>query len=147
MAAHPLQTIDGTPGNKVNANGLQTALQAALDQVYAFPVYTTIAGNGSNAEYTITGFIQLKICAAGGQTGACYDNTKPVGGDDVQVRYVAYVPVGQINTLCGIGGVSCPAFNSYVTSLDQIGVSQLAVCSGTDPGTLPAKVSGSVHCQ
>ena len=115
----PTTTIDGTPGNKVNASGLQSALLAALDKVYAFPVYTTISGQGSGTEYTITGFIQLKLCAGAGKTGTCYDNTVPMGSDDLQVRYVAYVPVGQINALCGIGGASCPSFNSYVTNLIQ----------------------------
>jgi hypothetical protein len=113
----PSSIIEGAPGNKGNANGIETELKAALDQVYAFPVYTTIGDNGSGAKYTITGFIQLKICAAAGQTGTCYDSAKPVGDDDLQVRFVDYVPMGQINTLCGIGGASCPAFNSYVTSL------------------------------
>ncbi len=100
----PTINLDGTPGNKINSNNIKTALDGVLGGTYAFPVYTTITGNGANTVYKVIGFIELKIMA--------YDTN-----GNIDVQYVSYSPVGQLNTSCGIGVANCASYNTWATSL------------------------------
>jgi Flp pilus assembly protein TadG len=104
--APPTTSIEGAPGNKINSSNVTGPLTAALGKTYAFPIYKTIGGNGSNTFYTIVAFIELRIIA--------YDKD-----GNVTVQYVSYSPVGDINNLCGIGNIQCTAYNAWAVGLVQ----------------------------
>ena len=119
--------MDGTPGNKGNADPVVTAMQtfmkAGLPAV--LPVYSTVgAGKGSGTTYNVIGFLSVQLCGISSNTkqavGACYDSTTPgvqMVGNDMQVRVVAYTPVGQMGEVCAIGDITCASANTYVTKL------------------------------
>jgi Flp pilus assembly protein TadG len=97
---------DGAPGNKINSNNVQGPLDAVLGKVFAFPVYNAITGHGSGTQYTIIGFIELKILSY-------------TTDGDFKVQYVSYSPGGTIDDLCGIGGLQCTTYNAWATGLRQ----------------------------
>jgi len=120
----PLPPMDGTPGNKGNSSQVVDAMQALIDlnKVVTLPVYSTVSGSGANTKYAIVGFLSVKVCgyrdnSKEATSTTCYDSTAGVKLTDntMQIRYVDYVPVGQIGTVCAIGG-TC-AYNAYVTKL------------------------------
>jgi hypothetical protein len=51
------------PGVKFNSNGIQQAMQLRMQQdpVMLFPVYDTLTGNGSNAEYHVIGWVPFHV--------------------------------------------------------------------------------------
>ena len=54
------------PGVKFNSNGIQDAMNArmnGIDNELLFPVYDTIAGTGSNAQYRIIGWVGFYVTA------------------------------------------------------------------------------------
>jgi Flp pilus assembly protein TadG len=97
----PTITVDGTPGNRINAGPVGSALDSVKGQVIALPVYDKITGTGANTQYRIVGFINLKFI----------DYDKRSG--NITVQYVSYSPVGSITPGCGIGGTGCATFNNY----------------------------------
>ena len=97
----PTITVDGTPGNKINAGPVRDALDTVKGGTFAFPVFDKVTGNGAGTEYRVVGFINLKFV----------DYDKSSG--DITVQYVSYSPVGSINPACGIGGTGCATFNNY----------------------------------
>jgi Flp pilus assembly protein TadG len=117
----PSYTLNGLPGNKANGTPVQTGLQSIMDKSVTFPVFDsgTTSGNGSTATYRVIGFLSAVICGYNGGnktvTGLCYDSTKPMTTNSMQIVYVAYTPVGSVGEVCKIG--SACAFNAYVTSL------------------------------
>ena len=118
----PVPPIDGTPGDKGNSNNVVDAMQTVMDKIVNLPVYSTVSGNGANTEYSIIGFLSVKLCGFRSNSkqtvGTCYNTTTPgvqLVKNDMQVRYVDYTPVGQIGEVCLIGS-SC-ASNTYVTKL------------------------------
>jgi hypothetical protein len=107
LSGTPAQALaDGTPGNKINSNNVQGPLDAVLGKVFAFPVYNAISGHGSGTQYTIIGFIELKILSY-------------TTDGDFKVQYVSYSPGGTIDDLCGIGGLQCTTYNAWATGLRQ----------------------------
>lgn len=100
----PTITADGTPGNRINAGPVRSALDRAKGKTFPFPVYDTIAGHGATTRYRVIGFINLQFLD--------YDKT-----GSIQVRYVSYSPVGSINPACGLGSGLCTPFNAYVIGL------------------------------
>jgi Flp pilus assembly protein TadG len=118
----PSYSISGTPGNKGNGGPVQTGMQTIMDKSITVPVYSTVTGNGANAQYTVIGFLTVKMCGYQANKksvlGNCYDPTTAgvqLQGDDMQIRYLSYTAAGQIGTTCAIG--SACAFNAYVTKL------------------------------
>jgi len=107
--------LGGNPGNKGNSANIHNGFTVAMDKTVVLPVYNTYADNGSNATYTVIGFLSVKICGYDNIHGACYDSTQPTGTNDIQVRFASYSPVGQLSDLCGIG-LAC-ANDTYVTRL------------------------------
>lgn len=102
LAGHPA-TVDmgGTPGNKLNAGPLLSALTGAMGKTYAFPVYDQVSAQGSNTVYTVVGFVQLKIVGL-----------SPLG--DINVQYVSYSPTAEFDPGCGIGGpTACTSGNTW----------------------------------
>jgi hypothetical protein len=54
----PLGTYNSDPGAKFASGGqIQSALNARLGTVLLFPVFDTLTGNGSNAQYNIIGWV------------------------------------------------------------------------------------------
>lgn len=100
----PSVTIEGSPGNKINSANVTGPLDGALGKVYAFPVYERVNAHGSNTEYRIIAFIQLRL-----------DHYDKDG--NIYVQYVNYSPVGDINAICGIGGIECTAYNAWAIGL------------------------------
>lgn len=112
----PTASMNGTPGNKGNSSHTHTGMDLIMDKVITLPVYDTYSGNGANATYNVMGFLSVKMCGYDKTIkGACYDLAVPMQGDDMQLRYVDYSPIGQIGNACGIG-LTC-AFNAYATKL------------------------------
>lgn len=101
----PTISVDGTPGNKINAGPVRTALDSVKGKVFPFPVYDRITGNGAGTAYRVIGFINLTFI----------DSDKD---GNIQVQYVSYSPVGELNPDCGIGSVNCSAYNAYVIGLN-----------------------------
>ena len=99
----PTITVDGQPGNKINAGPVRSALDTVKGQTFAFPVYDKVTGNGSNTQYRVVGFINLKFLD--------YDKD-----GNITVQYDSYSPVGSLSTTCGIGG-TCASFGSYAIGL------------------------------
>jgi Flp pilus assembly protein TadG len=105
LSGTPPQTLaDGAPGNKINSNNIRGPLSAVIGEVFAFPVYNAISGNGAGTQYTITGFIQLKLLG--------YTNN-----GDFSVQFVSYSPGGTVNNLCGTGGLQCTMYNAWSMGL------------------------------
>jgi Flp pilus assembly protein TadG len=99
----PTITVDGQPGNKINAGQLQGALDTVKGQTFAFPVYDKVTGNGSGTQYRVVGFINLKFID--------YDKD-----GNITVQYDSYSPVSSLSSTCGIGG-SCASFGSLAIGL------------------------------
>jgi hypothetical protein len=130
----PTYTETGSPGNKGNSNNVVSAFNTILDKVVALPVYSSVSGNGNNANYVVTGFLSVRICRyrsnnQSSDSGACYATTDPlvtpnvpnnvaIQDNSIQVQYAGYSPVGDLNTECPIGSQTC-AFNVFVTRLVQ----------------------------
>ena len=68
----PLGDYDSDPGAAFNSSEIQGALSARIGTVLLFPVYDTLAGQGSNAPYDIIGWVgfHLDSVAASGSTGS-----------------------------------------------------------------------------
>lgn len=111
------QTLTGAPGNKGSSTPVHDGFAPLMDKVIDLPVYDTFTLSGSNTTYHITGFLSLQVCGYDvTTTGACYDPSVPMSGNDIQVRYAAYHPIGKIDPgSCAIGA-TC-AYNALVTSL------------------------------
>jgi hypothetical protein len=56
-----LGSYDSDPGAKFNSNEIQDALSARLGTELLFPVYDTLTGNGSNAEYNVIGWVAFHL--------------------------------------------------------------------------------------
>ena len=57
----PTITVDGQPGNKINAGPVRSALDTVKGRAFAFPVYDKVTGTGSNTQYRVVGFINLEV--------------------------------------------------------------------------------------
>jgi Flp pilus assembly protein TadG len=99
----PTITVDGQPGNKINAGPVRNALDTVKGKTFAFPVYDKVTGNGSGTQYRVVGFINLKFID--------YDKD-----GNITVQYDSYSTVGSLSSTCGIGG-TCASFGSYAIGL------------------------------
>ena len=68
----PLGVYFSDPGAKWNNNSIQDALRARYNSDLLFPVYDTLIGTGSNAEYHIIAWAGFHVtrASAGGSSGA-----------------------------------------------------------------------------
>jgi Flp pilus assembly protein TadG len=57
----PLGLYNSDPGAKFNSSNIQGALDARIGTVLLFPVFDTLTGNGSNAQYNIIGWVGFKL--------------------------------------------------------------------------------------
>ena len=57
----PLGLYDSDPGAKFNSSQIQGALDARIGTVLLFPVFDTLTGNGSNAQYNIIGWVGFHL--------------------------------------------------------------------------------------
>jgi hypothetical protein len=67
----PLGDYDSDPGAKFNSSQIQDALQGKYGSDLLFPVYDSLAGNGSNASYHIVGWaaFHITLSQASGNSG------------------------------------------------------------------------------
>lgn len=67
----PLGDYSSDPGAKFNSSLIQSALAGKYGQDLLFPVYDSLTGNGSNAQYEIVGWaaFHLTLSQAGGSSG------------------------------------------------------------------------------
>jgi secretion/DNA translocation related TadE-like protein len=67
----PLGKYDAAPSANFNDGKFQNALQDRIGDDVLFPIYDTLTGPGSNAQYNVVGWIGFHVTAyhAGGSTG------------------------------------------------------------------------------
>lgn len=116
-STRPSTLIGGEPGVKASVRDSMKKLMD-FDKPVTLPVYSTVTTNGSNATYTVIGFLSVKICGWDlDKFGPCYDPGVPMmEKEDMQVRYAGYTPAGQIGTVCGLGD-PCAASSYHLTKL------------------------------
>jgi hypothetical protein len=56
-----LGNYDSDPGAKFSSQNVEGALQARLNTVLLFPVFSTLVGGGSNAQYDIVGWVGFRL--------------------------------------------------------------------------------------
>ncbi|HEV7640758.1 MAG TPA: Tad domain-containing protein [Gaiellaceae bacterium] len=68
----PLGDYDSDPGAKFNSSQIQAALQGKYGSDLLFPVYDSLAGNGSNAKYHVVGWaaFHVTLSQASGNSGS-----------------------------------------------------------------------------
>jgi secretion/DNA translocation related TadE-like protein len=68
----PIGSYFSDPGVKFNSNGIQDAMTVSIGTVLLFPVYDTLTGGGSNAEYHVIGWVGFHVDGVekGGNDGA-----------------------------------------------------------------------------
>jgi hypothetical protein len=69
-----LGTYYSVPSAKFNSSDIINAMQASIGKVLLFPIYDTLVGPGSNAEYHIIGWVGFHVTGfdATGNTGVVY---------------------------------------------------------------------------
>jgi putative Flp pilus-assembly TadE/G-like protein len=102
----PLGDYDSDPGAKFNSSQIQGALQSRYGTDLLFPIYDSLTGNGSNAEYHIIGWasFHITLSQASGNNGTIsgyFDRViwqgivsksgPPVGVPDLGVHSVALI--------------------------------------------------------
>lgn len=102
--------VESDPGNNSGAK-IQSEMNSILGVPILLPVFSTVASNGNNAVYQVTGFLQVKMCGwdinpKSGTGNSCYDASVGVAADSLQVRLERFIPVGEVGT-CGIGAAAC----------------------------------------
>src|SRR5258708_22294573 len=60
-AYRPLGKYAQEPGAKFNGSGISTALNTRVGTELLFPVYDSLTGNGSNAQYNIIGWVAFHL--------------------------------------------------------------------------------------
>ncbi|MFY9579697.1 MAG: pilus assembly protein TadG-related protein [Gaiellaceae bacterium] len=65
----PLGKYDSDPGAKFNSSNVSGALQNRVGSVLLFPVFDTLTGNGSNAQYNIIGWVGFHLTQVGNIQG------------------------------------------------------------------------------
>jgi len=82
------------PSSKFNSVQVRDAMSVSVGQVLLFPIYRTIVGPGSNAQYDIIGWVGFYVTGfkATGNTGAVYGYfTRRVSGG-IQVSPGSTIP-------------------------------------------------------
>ena len=85
---------NSVPSSKFNSVQVRDAMAASVGQVLLFPIYKSIVGPGSNAEYDIIGWVGFYVTGfkATGNTGAVYGYfTRRVSGG-IQVSPGSTIP-------------------------------------------------------
>ncbi len=109
--------IPGDPGFNVNAAQSEMDSMMALDNV-VFPVFSTVTGNGNNASFTVIGFVSVTPCRyqINNKSGPGSASVNPgcgaaptTNGSWIQLKYSAFIPIGQLNLTCRLGDHSCDA--------------------------------------
>lgn len=109
-------TLTGNPGAP-NPGALESEMNSIVGTTITLPVYDTAKGNGSNAQFHITGFISATLCNwkfgnKSGNPAAPCQTLLPVGGgsdpDFLELRYRETLTVGDFlacNPGCPVHGV------------------------------------------
>lgn len=118
-ATSPGNLITGDPGTPQPA--LADEMEQIVGKTVTLPVFNLVTDNGSNATYTITGFVAVRVCGYrfknkegndvvymdddSVQPGSCWDETEAASmpGDYYQFRFSQYIPVGELSTTCVLG--------------------------------------------
>ena len=87
----PTITVDGTPGNKINAGPVRDALDTVKGGTFAFPVYDKITGKGAGTEYRVVGFINLKFVDYDKRAGTSPSSTSATARSGRSTRPAASV--------------------------------------------------------
>ena len=99
----PLGWYHSDPGAKFDSSQMQAALAARTGSELLFPVYRTVKGSGSNAEYDVVGWIGFYL------TG--YDARGSSG--TLEGHFTEYVAAG----LPATTNTGSPSFGTYNVSL------------------------------
>jgi Flp pilus assembly protein TadG len=128
--------ISGNPGFP-SGNSIDAELNAIIGLPIVLPVYSSVSGNGANTIYSTVGFITVHLCAwwsgknSSGTvpTGAganCYNTAaayRPVtldpSTDYLQLQYVSFIPLSEVSTICGLGGLTSQC-SSRPTSIQLV---------------------------
>jgi Flp pilus assembly protein TadG len=62
-----LGKYDSDPGANFNSNNITDGLSSRIGTELLFPVYDSLAGNGSNAQYNVIGWVAFHLDAYGGK--------------------------------------------------------------------------------
>jgi Flp pilus assembly protein TadG len=82
----PLGLYDSDPGAKFNSDTLTAALNARLGTELLFPVFDTLTGTGSNAQYDVIGWVAFHLDCFGLQTDTT-DCTNQSGNSQTLTGY------------------------------------------------------------
>jgi Flp pilus assembly protein TadG len=86
----PLGQYPSDPGAKFNANGILQALDSRIGTELLFPVYDTLTGQGSNAEYDVIGWVAFHLDCVGLATSTT-DCVNQHGNNDSLTGYFTRV--------------------------------------------------------
>lgn len=114
VPAVPPFVFEGRTGTPSTSYSDQFA--AILDEPIVVPVYDTRTGHGSGSTYNITGFVGVEVCAvkldpSSLLAGACMESNAITADSHkrfVQLRFVEFIPVGNLNTTCPINATCDP---------------------------------------
>jgi Flp pilus assembly protein TadG len=113
IANAPPIYLPGNPGAP-NPGGLEAEMDfmMTLGDI-VLPVFDDLTGTGSASQFRISGFISVTPCGwkfnnKSGNNPACFlPPPSPVPSDYLQVKFSAYVPVGEVNLACALGTDAC----------------------------------------
>lgn len=90
----PLGPYDSDPGAKFDSDPLQNALSARLGTELLFPVYDTLTGGGSNAVYSVIGWVAFHLDSfdARGDSGSLTGYFSRVIWDGLQSNTNKHLP-------------------------------------------------------
>ncbi len=112
VSASPPVTIPGNPGAP-SPGAYDNEMNSILGSTITLPVYDQITGSGNNTVYRISGFITVQICGwkfnnKQNPAGGCSTPVPaPVPSDYLQLKYVHFIPIGDLNTACMLGTSTC----------------------------------------
>lgn len=98
--------IAGDPGAP-SPGGLEDAMNAMMhDDDVVLPVFTAVTMQGQNGEYTISGFVAVKVCGwklnnKSGHDGCTAPSPEPQ--NYLQLKFGSAIPLGELSTTCVIG--------------------------------------------
>jgi hypothetical protein len=100
----------------VNSAQTQMDIMFSLHDV-VLPVYNSVTGTGSNSQFNIVGFISVTPCrykinnktgpSAASVNAGCAALPATLPSDYIQLKYSAYIPLGQLNLSCPLGTDLC----------------------------------------
>jgi hypothetical protein len=110
-----LGLYDSDPGAKFNPNGVGTALQARVGTELIFPVFDTLTGTGSGAQYDVIGWVAFHLDCIGLTVGDV-DCVNTHGNENSITGYFTKVIWKGIQSQSG-SGQTVPDLGVYSVSL------------------------------